>query len=42
MAKPWENKHGVKDPTAYEGSRGIIQEEDRLREDLQMRRIWHG
>lgn len=32
MARPWENNSGAKDPTAWAGSRPIIQEEDRLRE----------
>lgn len=29
--KPWENKSGVSDPTAYAGTRRITQEERELR-----------
>ncbi len=29
MPKPWENAEGYKDPTAYEGMKPIIQEEQR-------------
>lgn len=32
MSKPWENNSGAKDPTAFEGSKAVVQMEDRLRE----------
>jgi len=29
MPKPWENAEGYKDPTAYEGMKNVIQDEQR-------------
>jgi len=29
MPKPWENAEGYKDPTAYEGIRNVVQDEQR-------------
>ncbi len=32
MSKPWENQSGCKDPTAYEATRAISIEEERVSE----------
>lgn len=32
MAKPWENKSGCKDPTAFQATKNISEEEQRVAE----------
>ena len=45
MAKPWENKSGLPDPTAYAASKPISEEEQRVTELVKVLKIiirWAG